>query len=128
MTSNWVDTVEDNGDQGAYGYELKLTTGDTGLDNGWELCFDTPFPAGRNSQEMEQARSDSGLSLGANSCVMFQLPGTHRCIRNCDQVAKNDQFILHLYSQPWSLAKSDFFQNYYLVERSDTVSVFIILI
>ena len=79
MVTNFVPAHEDGITSIAYHYQLKLETGPTGLDPGWEICFSSIFVAGRNPRDAAKARSDEGLPLGDSlNCTIFQLPGTHR--------------------------------------------------
>lgn len=55
------------------------------LDEGWKICFDFPFQAGRNQDETNLARN-AKLAQNAedkagnrlDGCVVHQIPGTHR--------------------------------------------------
>ena len=85
------------------------------IEDNWQLCFDTPMPTGETADEMQQAREFPGLSLGFRGCNIFQYPGTHRCLRDCDSHAKDETISYKIVANPHSLAKSDFFGNFYFI-------------
>ena len=64
---------------------VRLSTTSVPLEQGWKLCFDFLYQAGRNGYETSDARQASLPVEGRNAtgdeinnCVVRQLPGTNR--------------------------------------------------
>ncbi|CBY24075.1 unnamed protein product [Oikopleura dioica] len=113
VNSNWLE-------KGGYEFELKITPSNDLIKdetNDWQICFDTPMPTGQTQEEMEEARKEPGLALNFRNCTVFQFPGTHRCLRKCDTHLKGETIIYKITANPHSLAKSDFFGNFYTIQN-----------
>ena len=76
------------------------------------------MPTGQTQEEMQAAREEPGLSLNYRNCHVFQFPGTHRCLQKCDTHLEGETINYKITANPHSLAKSDFFGNFYTIQNS----------
>ena len=75
------------------------------------------MPTGQTQEEMQAAREEAGLALDFRNCAVFQFPGTHRCLQKCDTHLAGETIIYKITANPHSLAKSDFFGNFYTLQN-----------
>jgi hypothetical protein len=75
------------------------------------------MPTGQTQEEMQAAREEAGLALNFRNCAVFQFPGTHRCLQKCDTHLQGETIIYKITANPHSLAKSDFFGNFYTLQN-----------
>ena len=80
------------------------------------------MPTGQTQEEMQAAREEAGLTLDFRNCAVFQFPGTHRCLQKCDTHLAGETIIYKITANPHSLAKSDFFGNFYAFKNFTKIS------
>ena len=91
-------------------------TGDMALDADWELCWDNPYPPGKNEAEHEASRQPDGLKLDQGT--LHWVAGTHRCFRGAEPLdAVNNEFIIP--ARHYILSKAGYFNNYYLKSNGE---------
>ena len=95
-------------------------TKDMSLDAGWELCWDNPYPPGKNEEEHAQARRPEGLQLDKGS--LHWIAGTHRCFKGTEALdASNNEFIIP--ARHYILSKAGYFNNYYIKSANNSATI-----
>ena len=93
---------------------------DLSLEAGWEVCWDNPYPPGRNDEEHAMAKSNEGLKLEGGS--LHWVAGTHRCFKGSDSLnSNNSKFTIP--ARHYILSKCGYFNNYYIRSGSDIVTI-----
>ena len=96
--------------------KFAFDTGDMTLDANWELCWDNPYPPGKNDQEHQAARQPTGLKLDKGT--LHWVAGTHRCFRGAEALdAVNNEFTIP--ARHYILSKAGYFNNYYIRSGGD---------
>lgn len=55
------------------------------------------------------------------TCTAHAYAGNHRGIKNCGTIPENSELAIPIRSSGFSLARSDYFHNYFLVQEIDGV-------
>lgn len=93
---------------------------DMSLEAGWEVCWDNPYPPGRNDKEHEEARSNAGLKLDGGS--LHWVAGTHRCFKGSSSLnSSNNKFTIP--ARHYILSKCGYFNNYYIRSGSEVFTI-----